>query len=357
MSAREASDDLANWIAQAEWDMELERRSWDFDLSRQVADAEWGDVGGMSAQAWVDAVAPVLFPQTARPVHGSGLVSVPTTRKRDRRPPTVPFRVRSDAQAVQSLCEGFTIDKAARRLSMLRMHVGVSARAHLAEAPTARFEVLMVTLTYRPGVEWEAGHMADFMGHVRKWHTRNGLRARYVWVAEIQDGKRRSDGQGRGAIHYHVALWVPVGTRLPMPDKQGWWDHGSTRIEVAKGAVQYLLHYLKKGDVKNYHLMPKGARIYGVGGLGASMRRCRRWLGLPRFVQANSSVNDQWRRVPGGGWRSPAGDHYASEFERVWLGDGWGLRRVARHAHAIEPDGMFSWITDGPAFRSETAAV
>lgn len=344
MSAREdAVMETANWIAQAEWEMELERRSWEADLSIQaVTDREWGMVGGMSAQAWLDLV------ESARSPHGLGLVSVPTTRKRGRHQATVPFRVRCDAQAVRGACDGFTLDKAQRRLSMLRMHVGVSARAHLAEAPRAGWEVLMVTLTYRPGESWEAGHMADFMAHVRKWHKRNHLKARYVWVAEIQDGKRRTDGQGRGAIHYHVGLWVPQGTRLPMPDKQGWWPHGSTRIEVAKGAVQYLLHYLKKGDTKNYGQMPKGARIYGVGGLGTAMRRARRWLGLPSFVQANSSVNDEWRRAVGGGWKSPTGEHFSSEFARVWLGDTWGLQRIAAHPRSIEAAGPFSWINDGP---------
>ena len=54
----EASEDLANWIAQAEWDMELERRSWSFDLSRQVADAEWGDVGAV--QPFLDGRALVI---------------------------------------------------------------------------------------------------------------------------------------------------------------------------------------------------------------------------------------------------------------------------------------------------------
>lgn len=276
MTCDDRAVELANWIADAEWQMELDRRLVEFELPSHVRTArEWGEVGGMSAQAWLDLVESVRSPA------GAGLVPVPTTHAGRRKKPTVPFAVRADAQAVQRAVGAFVPDQGQRRLSSLRMHTGVSGRLHNMAVAGLRTEVLMVTLTYRPGVEWDGKHMTACMNRFRDWHARHGLKFRYVWVAELQDGKRRADGQGRGVIHYHVALWVPAGTRLPMPDKAGWWPHGSTRIEVARGAVQYLMSYLKKGDKGAYERLPKGARAYGVGGLDHVARRTRRWLRLP----------------------------------------------------------------------------
>lgn len=340
MSARDdRAIELANWIADAEWQLELDRRLADSYLSRQAREAaEWGEIGGMSAQAWVDLVESVRCPAVA------GLVPVLTTGNRARKKPVVPFRVRSDAQAVQRAVSAFVPDQGQRRLSGLRMQTGVAARLHNAATAGARVEALMVTLTYRDGADWQGGQVKELLRYMRLWHQRRGLAFRYVWVAELQDGKRRADRQGRGAIHYHIVLWVPAGTRLPMPDKQGWWPHGSTRIEVARGAVQYLMSYLKKGDKGAYERLPKGARAYGVGGLDHVARRTRRWLRLPGFVQGNSSVLDDWRRAPkGGGWIAPDGRRWQSEFRRAYCGDAWGLERVASHPRAVDAAGPFSW--------------
>jgi hypothetical protein len=304
-----------------------------------------------------------------------GLVSVPTTHKR-----SVLHKVRLSAQAEAlrdfhahtvpigrwSLHDGqrrfhveswrergeddasFCPDPDLNRMARLRRSVGFAARAQRVGAAHARAtEVLMVTSTYRDGAEWEPGHIRSLLTSMRNWHTRRGLKFRYVWVAEIQDGKRREDKEGRGAIHYHIALWVPVGTRLPFADTQGWWPHGSTRTEVARGAVQYLMHYLKKGDSKNFSQLPKGARTHGCGGLDRAMQRAKRWLSLPGFIQGNSSIYDDWRRAPGGGWVSPAKQHFPSEFRRFVIAGRTALERVCRHARSIEASGPFSWVTDG----------
>lgn len=196
----------------------------------------------------------------------------------------------------------------------------------------------MVTLTYRgDNGDWQPSHVRSFMDHVRKWCGRQGFAARYVWVAELQQ---------RGVIHYHVAVWVPRGTRMPMPDRQGWWPHGMTRIEVARAAVPYLLKYLSKDTSKTLGRFPRGARIHGCGGLEHALRRARRWLGLPAFVQGNSSINDKWSRRVGGGWCSPDGTGVVSEFQRIHVAGRAALRRVARHPRAIDAHGPFSWVTD-----------
>ena len=80
----------------------------------------------------------------------------------------------------------------------------------------------MLTLTYREVGAWHPRHISELLQRVRVWLRRRGERLRYVWVGELQQ---------RGALHYHVLCWLPRGLTLPKPDKQGWWTHGSTRIE------------------------------------------------------------------------------------------------------------------------------
>lgn len=193
----------------------------------------------------------------------------------------------------------------------------------------------MVTLTYRGVDDWRGDHMGTFMTHVRKWCNRQGFKCRYVWVAELQT---------RGAIHYHVALWVPKGTHVPHPDSQGWWPHGMTNVIKARHAAGYLMAYLKKGSHDG--AFPKGSRRYGVGGLDHSLRRARRWLGLPAFVQAAGDIHAEWKRAAGGGWISPSGQHFCSEFRTAFVGGARCLMRVARHARTLEAAGPYTALPE-----------
>lgn len=272
-------------------------------------------------------------------------------------PPVRSFRLLAEQAAAVQAAGAFVAGGPEARMAKLRRAVGFAARGHGATRAGHRpDEVRMVTLTLRPGVEWHGKLMQPYMQKVRQWHERVcGIKCRYVWVAEIQDGKRRPDGGAagaRGAVHYHVALWVPQGTpHMPKSDSCGWWPHGSTRTEVAKGAVGYLLHYLKKSNSKNFGEFPNGCRIYSVGGLEHSVRRARRWLNLPSFVQANSSYVDNWNRAEtgtGGGWIDPQGRRWPSEFRRVFVGGLYALQRVHTHERSIEASGPFAWLTDSP---------
>ncbi|WP_395703037.1 hypothetical protein [Aquabacterium sp.] len=119
----------------------------------------------------------------------------------------------------------------------------------------------------------------------------------------------------------------------------------SNRV-VARNAVPYLMKYMSKGSAGTLGSFPKGARIYGVGGLEHSLRRARRWLGLPAFVQARSSLHDPWRRAQGGGWVDGEGELWPSEWRRCWAGDRWGLERVADHGRPFDASGPFSWLSD-----------
>lgn len=276
-----------------------------------------------------------------------GLVSVPTRAKRSSR--SLPLKLSAQAHAMREALDQFAPDPIQTRLAKLRMSVGFAARCQdVHSARQVEDEALMITLTYRgDNDDWQPLHIKRFMDQVRAWCKSKSIPCRYVWVGELQK---------RGVIHYHVALWVPKGTRLPKPDEPttyrvrgaereapAWWPHGMTRIEVARAAVPYLLKYLSKDTSKTLGRFPKGARIYGVGGLEHWARRSRRWLGLPSFVQAHASIDDDWQRAQGGGWFDPALNRVDSEFVREWAGDRYALRRVRQHGKNIQADGPFSW--------------
>lgn len=337
-----------------EWALELDRRAAMSMVRDDIREAmEWGDLD--SAGFILGAQSRVTDECSGFARSETGLVSIPTSVRMPKRLQKRSVSAEEIERACQSL-DAFLINKEARRLAMLRRGVGFSARCNNVSAKgRADDECLMITLTYAgTNEDWSPRHVAAFMKKVRAWMEARGESCRYVWVAELQK---------RGVIHYHVALWVPVGMRLPFPDQPyagrdgreypPMWPHGITRIEVARAAVPYLLKYLSKDTSKTFGRFPRGARIYGVGGLDHAHRRARRWLGLPSFVQANSSIYDEWKRAPKGmgGWISPDGEHFPSEFQRVQVAGHDGLQRVCTHARSIEVVGAFAWLTDRPKVR------
>lgn len=266
-----------------------------------------------------------------------GLVSVPTTPTRGLPTEVAQANARHASKELQRHVGAFKIDAKAAMLPRLRRAVGFSARAHAVSAKGHRSDVpWMVTLTYAgDNSAWSPEHLTRAMDAVRIWCKREGFACRYVWVAELQQ---------RGVIHYHAVFWLPVGVRMPHWDSRGWWPYGMSNTLKAKHAAGYLMSYLKKGSHDGE--FPKGSRRYGVGGLDHALRRARRWLGCPAFVQGNASIWDDWKRAEGGGWRSPSGDCVPSEFARVFVGDGWCLQRVHAHPVSIAAAGPFSWLSD-----------
>ena len=99
----------------------------------------------------------------------------------------------------------------------------------------------MSTLTYRPGVEWESRHISRYVQRCVEWLERRGHSYAYAWVLEMQK---------RGAPHYHVLFWLPVGVMLPKPDcisgrqRTPLWPHGMTKIERAR-SPGYIVKYTR----------------------------------------------------------------------------------------------------------------
>lgn len=178
-----------------------------------------------------------------------------------------------------------------RRVKRLRRNVWAAGRLLKLSAPRDR--VLFVTLTYdtrgtlgRGAHDWQPCHIKDALKRYRRWAKGLGIPVRYVWVAELQQS---------GTMHYHVALWVPRYVTMPKWDKAGpgrgpFWPHGMTRTEVARDAVGYLMKYMSK--IGGHHNYPKGARIYGIGGVDRDLASIRSWLNLPEWCKALHGVGE-----------------------------------------------------------------
>lgn len=188
------------------------------------------------------------------------------------------------------------------RLKKMRYNVIASSNMINVDATRGGFRVepVMITLTYKTEDQPEPGHISEFLKRCRHHLQRRGQKFRCVWVAEMQE---------RGVLHYHAIIWMPHGYRLPKPDTgaKPWWPYGRTRIEKARKAVGYLAHYAgklkSKFDLSGYAI-PKGFRLYGVGGLDIDDRLRRAWANLPGWLRDHVIPQDRTKRIVGGGFIS-----------------------------------------------------
>ena len=162
--------------------------------------------------------------------------------------------------------EPFEFSTLLARVLRLRKAVRESARLH---AVSNRGRLLMVTMTYADLDAWTPRDLSACIKRMREWAKGQGTTLRYVWVGELQK---------RGALHYHVLVWLPWSVRLPHPDKMGWWPHGSTNVVLARSPVGYMTKYATKirskveGEGSSF---PKGARMHGAGGFFEDEREQR----------------------------------------------------------------------------------
>lgn len=143
-------------------------------------------------------------------------------------------------------------------------------------------QMWMITLTYKPGVEWDAGDIRKFMNTLR--YSRIKIQS-YAWVAEMQR---------RGAVHYHVMVQVPKGVFVPHVDDMGWWDRGMSRTEKAR-TVWYLVTYVGKEYQKDFENMPCGCRAFAVWIKDRDKNLALRFSNLP-YTDKNIIMRMGWER-------------------------------------------------------------
>jgi len=215
------------------------------------------------------------------------------------------------------------IDGHARRMKRMRGVVEHSMRlaeSQLVRQGGFRFKRLLVTLTYAKVDGWKPEDISAYVRVARKWAIRKGFPLKFTWVAELQK---------RGAVHYHVCMWIPVRCRLPEADLYGWWVHGSSNVKKvyggASGVMAYLGKYLTKGGPEQSMKFPKGARMFGAGGLDCEQRREMRYRLAPFWVRDELGTFADIRRIVGGWVDRESGLFVASPWKieidgagRVW---------------------------------------
>ncbi|WP_343227071.1 adhesin [Pseudoxanthomonas sp. PXM04] len=140
------------------------------------------------------------------------------------------------------------------------------------------YRTALVTLTYRADGQWQEGQLSALVKHYREWFKRNGKGCafHYVWVMELTE---------IGRPHYHMVIWLPRGVRPPLPDRQGWWPHGMTQAVYARSPVGYITKYASKQETKSGRHLPKGARLWGYGGLKMVERADVAFAQAPRWLK------------------------------------------------------------------------
>ena len=191
--------------------------------------------------------------------------------------------------------ETFEVDTHVARLKKLRFTVCRTATLLQEETRLRKLrrKVAMLTVTYRPGVDWQPGQIRSLIRNIQQWCRDNGFGpVPLLWVGELQV---------RGAVHYHIAIWLPAGRTLPMPDKRGWWSHGSTNIKWARFAPGYLAKYISKVESKDARF-PKGMRLYGVAGVSKDIGDRVRFEKMPAWAkEGGATLSHDMRRAPESG--------------------------------------------------------
>ena len=276
--------------------------------------------------------APFVAAAKAR-FYGAGSAGACAERS-DAQPPALGLVTNetSDTPAPRkSIRESIRVNVEALRIKRMRTSVGHAARllhfdAHC-ERHAQRWNLKFITLTYADADGWEPGHFAAFRKAMREWCARRGVRLRYVWVAELQQ---------RGALHYHIVVWLPKGKYLPHADACGWWPHGATNIKTAQSPVGYITKYASKTTADSLAGYPRGARMCGHGGLPPEGRRHIRYWQSPIWVRDALGGRADIRKAVGGYMDRKTGEFLASPW-RVTVSPGgevWAYRVDQQEIHA-----------------------
>jgi hypothetical protein len=175
-------------------------------------------------------------------------------------------------------------------------------------AKVANVRAVAMTLTYENATEFSSKHISEFLGRLRRALKRMGHSLPYAWVLE-----RASH------LHYHLLLWLPRGYTLDLLKLSKWWPFGSTWVQSCRSMKAWGRYMAKFNSIAQ---LPKGARLYGYGGLDRDGKLAVSRAALPRWLLALVPVGHRVRRCPGGGWVDIAtGEIYCSPYR--WTP--WGV--------------------------------
>ena len=173
----------------------------------------------------------------------------------------------------------------------------------LRNAKAVNLRAVAVTLTYRDTGCFSSKHISAFLDRLRRGLKRLGHSLPYAWVLECAE-----------CLHYHLILWLPRGYVLDMAKLSKWWPWGSTWVAGCR-SVKAWGRYMSKFDSTTK--LPKGARLYGHGGLDAAGKVAVSRAALPRWLLALLPACNCARRCRGGGWVNMAtGEIHLSPY--IW---------------------------------------
>lgn len=182
------------------------------------------------------------------------------------------------------------------------------------QAKTADLRAVALTLTYRESADFLPKHISSFLDRLRRALKRMGYSLLYAWVLE-----RAS------RLHYHLVLWLPRGYRLDAAQLTRWWPWGSNWVEACRSIGAWGRYLVKFECMAS---LPKGARIYGFGGLDEVGRLATSRSTLPLWLLKFLPPGRSAYRHPKCGWVDrTTGENYHSPY--VWTPWGMSIRSHA----------------------------
>ncbi|MCG9115917.1 hypothetical protein LH428_08650 [Laribacter hongkongensis] len=198
--------------------------------------------------------------------------------------------------------------KAARK----RLKQAFKEQRRYAKANNLR--AVAVTLTYANNTQFEPKHISAFLDPLRRALKRLGHSLPYGWTLECE-----------GRLHYHLMLWLPRDYKLDPFKLKKWWPWGCTWVENCHSPGAWG-RYIAKFD--SAPKLPKGARLFGCGGLDAEGKAAVLRVRLPKWLCSLLPPAALVRKVAGSGWvNMETGEWYPSPY--TWTPQGIVLRTVA----------------------------
>lgn len=229
------------------------------------------------------------------------------------RPSITPASVVRFAELVKKIGTSATASSKKRK-NAARKKLNRVIEAQSRYAKVANLRAVALTLTYRNAAAFSRKHISAFLDRVRSALKRMGYSLPYAWVLECAR-----------QLHYHLLVWLPRGYTLDPAKLSKWWPWGSTWVASCR-SVKAWGRYMAKFD--STAKLPKGARLYGYGGLDEDGKLAVSRAALPRWLLVLLPAGHRARRCPGGGWVDiVTGEIYRSPY--VWTPCGAVLKTVS----------------------------